>query len=233
MTKRATKSAAQSAKKQTGRAQAPNLPALPKKRAADPTTLYVHVRTGESNARALARHVLEPEAHAACTIGTLNKPVFGATADLDLTTIMAELQLQSEAVNAGTLTRGEAMLTAQAQTLDSLFHVLTRKAVAQGQLNQYDTFMRLALKAQSQCRTTWEGIAEIKNPRSVAFVRQANIAQGHQQVNNHAGAGETKSPQTKLLETTPSEWMDTRATRKTGGSDQAMEAVGAIYGSAY
>jgi hypothetical protein len=228
MTKHATISAAKSAKKRTRRAQAPNLPAVPKDRAAESTTLYVHVRTGESNARALARHVLEPEAHAACTIGTLNKPVFGGTDDLDLTTIMAELQRQSEAVNAGTLARGEAMLAAQAQTLDSLFHVLTRKGVAQGQLHHYDTFIRLALKAQSQCRTTWEGIAEIKNPRSVAFVRQANIAQGHQQVNNHAGAGETESPQTKLLETTRNEWMDAGATRKTGRSDQALEAVGEV-----
>ena len=216
-------------------AQPPDLPAPParaKETPAQPKTFSVYRADGESDNQAMARHALLPEMHAAHTISVLSIPSFGSTA-IDLTALMKALERQSEAVNAGTLTRGEAMLAAQAQTLDALFHVLTRKALAQGQLNQYDTFMRLALKAQSQCRTTWEGIAEIKNPRSVAFVRQANIAQGHQQVNNLAGAGETENPQTKLLETTRNEWMDTRAPRKTGGSDQALETVGAVNGAAH
>ena len=51
-------------------------------------------------------------------------------------------------------------------------------------MNAGETYLRLALKAQAQCRTTWESLAEIKNPRAVAFVRQANIAHGPQQVNN-------------------------------------------------
>ena len=43
--------------------------------------------------------------------------------------------------------------------------------------------MRLALKAQSQCRATIEALTNIKNPRPVAYVRQANIGQAVQ-VNN-------------------------------------------------
>ena len=43
--------------------------------------------------------------------------------------------------------------------------------------------MRLALKAQGQCRATLETLAAIKNP-PVVFARQANIAHGPQQVNN-------------------------------------------------
>lgn len=35
-----------------------------------------------------------------------------------------------------------------------------------------------------KCRATIETLAEIKNPRAVAFVTQANIAHGPQQVNN-------------------------------------------------
>jgi len=46
------------------------------------------------------------------------------------------------------------------------------------------TYMRLAFKAQSQCRATWETIATIKHPPAVAFVKQANYAAGNQQVNN-------------------------------------------------
>ncbi len=47
-----------------------------------------------------------------------------------------------------------------------------------------ETLLRLALKAQSQCRTTLLTLAEIKNPRPIAFVNQANFAHGPQQVNN-------------------------------------------------
>jgi hypothetical protein len=46
--------------------------------------------------------------------------------------------------------------------------------------------MRLALKAQSQCRATLETAAAMKNSQPVAFVRQANVAHGPQQVNNSA-----------------------------------------------
>jgi hypothetical protein len=63
--------------------------------------------------------------------------------------------------------------------------------------------MRMALKAQAQCRATLETLATIKNP-SVVFARQANIAQGPQQANNkgmmstgerRAGAGKNAKPQ--------------------------------------
>ena len=51
-----------------------------------------------------------------------------------------------------------------------------------------ETHLKLAFKAQSQCRTTLETLAEIKSPRSVAFVRQANTSAGPQQLNNGTGA---------------------------------------------
>ena len=48
----------------------------------------------------------------------------------------------------------------------------------------------MALRAQNQCRMTLETIATIKNP-SVVFAKQANIAAGHQQVNNGPAQAET------------------------------------------
>jgi hypothetical protein len=44
--------------------------------------------------------------------------------------------------------------------------------------------MRLALKAQRQCRATIETLVMAKNPAPVTFVKQANVAHGPQQVNN-------------------------------------------------
>jgi len=51
-------------------------------------------------------------------------------------------------------------------------------------INAAEIYLRLALKAQAQCRTTVETLVEMKNPRPVAFVSQANISNGPQQVNN-------------------------------------------------
>jgi hypothetical protein len=76
--------------------------------------------------------------------------------------------------------------------------------------------MRLALKAQSQCRATLETLSVVKNPPSVAFVRQANIANGPQQVNNGppsaadaSRARETEIQPNKLLERRQNELLDT------------------------
>jgi hypothetical protein len=64
-----------------------------------------------------------------------------------------------------------------------MFNQLARKATHCEYLNQMEANLRLALKAQAQCRATLEAPAEIKNPRPVAFVKQQNV--GHNvQVNN-------------------------------------------------
>ena len=73
------------------------------------------------------------------------------------------------------------------------------------------------LRAQSQCRATIETLAVIKNPQAVAFVRQANIAAGPQQVNNGMSAAhaasralENEFEPNRLLETQYGERLDTR-----------------------
>jgi hypothetical protein len=131
------------------------------------------------------------------------------------------------------------MLTTQAHTLDTIFNQLAR--LSQANVGQYleaaDRFMRLALKAQSQCRATIETLAEIKYPKPVAFVRQANIANGPQQVNNRhfetstrAGAGAEKSEnqQSKLLEQSNGERLECGAKGAPGGTDTPLETVGAV-----
>jgi hypothetical protein len=46
-------------------------------------------------------------------------------------------------------------------------------------------YMRLTLKAHSQCRATLKGLAEMKNFAPLTFVKEANTAD-NQQVNNEA-----------------------------------------------
>lgn len=64
-------------------------------------------------------------------------------------------------------------------------------------LNQVELNLRLALKAQAQCARTVEVLAAMKNP-PIIFANQANIAQGHQQINNGnqsaTHARKTKNP---------------------------------------
>jgi hypothetical protein len=91
--------------------------------------------------------------------------------------------------------------------------------------------MRLAFKAQSQCRATLETLATIKNP-PVLFAKQANIAAGHQQVNNGipapSGAREIGNEQSKLSGDGNELLPDTRAQALAGRIDPQMEAVGEV-----
>jgi hypothetical protein len=100
-----------------------------------------------------------------------------------------------------------------------------------------ETYLRLALKAQSQCRATLETLAVIKNPQPVAFVHQANIAHGPQQVNNAAAslgepsrARETENQQNKLLEAKNGERLDLKTAAATGEVNSSLEAVGPLDG---
>lgn len=70
--------------------------------------------------------------------------------------------------------------------LNAIFNELARRAANNmgTYLGTTETYLRLALKAQAQSRATVEALAEMKKPHSVAFVKQANIAHGPQQVNN-------------------------------------------------
>lgn len=95
----------------------------------------------------------------------------------------------------------ESALVAQVMSLQATYTTLSRLASKNvNNVKVCDQYLRLALKAQSQCRCTIEALAEIKNPRPVAFVKQANIAAGHQQVNN----GETSPAREKQRRRSPS-----------------------------
>jgi hypothetical protein len=156
----------------------------------------------------------------------------------DLAELVDDLREQVKQVQGGDLSRVEAMLYGQAVTLQTIFTSLARKAVAQEYLKQFQVNLTLALKAQAQCRATLQALAEIKNPRPVSFVQQANIANGPQQVNNgpakpdqyaqaHAHAGKTEDARNELLEHQHGHTLDTGAQAAPSGANSTMEAVAA------
>ncbi len=142
---------------------------------------------GAARKRLMSRAVMNPvTAHAALT-QTFLGPISGG--DLDQGAIMEALGDDVLAIKGGDLGSVERMLYAQATTLNGAFIDLAHRSCLnmRDYLPAAETFMRLALKAQSQCRATLETLATIKNP-PVVYARQANFAAGPQQVNNGVAA---------------------------------------------
>lgn len=167
--------------------------------------------------------------------------------EVGITPAVEALRRTMKDVHAGNLQSAERLLYSQAVALNAMFaEMACRSALNMGTYPQAaDSYMRLALKAQSQCRNTLETLANIKNP-PVVFARQANISNGPQQVNNgaptsfetstrvgtHAQAcGEIENQQTKLLEGTQhgSTKLDAGTTGAPARGDQTLETVGAVH----
>jgi hypothetical protein len=132
----------------------------------------------------------------------------------------------TEAIKRGDLSKIEEMYISQAVALEVMFTSLARRAKAQEKLLQYETHMRFALKAQNQCRATLQALVQLKQPSQTTFVKQANISQGHQQVNNLTEKNQIS--QNKLLEGKAYD-LDSRPQAKAKGINSKLEAVGKVH----
>jgi hypothetical protein len=186
-------------------------------------------------AAAMATMALRPSVNAAAVVECYTKPL----GEQDLGALVDSLSDGMGDVWAGDMKRAEAMLYGQAHALQAIFMNLARRASSQEYLKQWEAYLRMAMKAQNQCRMTLETLAAIKNP-PVVFARQANINHGgQQQVNNGAApdpvgarpahAANREAAPTELLEATNGERMDAGATRPAGRTDQDVEAVGEVH----
>jgi hypothetical protein len=150
---------------------------------------------------------------------------------LDIPALIKLMREQATAVQGGNLAEAEAMLINQATALQAIFVRLIEKGMAQDQLLQYETHMRLALRAQSQCRATIEALAAIKNP-PVIYAKQANVTSGPQQINNGTAAPsqarQIESEQTQLSGGNHELLQDTRASGKASRANPALETLGEI-----
>jgi hypothetical protein len=200
-----------------------------------PHELLVERPPGETREALVARIALGPAVPNALTALTYAKREFGT---ISLSAAWDALNISVKAVQSGDLGGVEAMLVSQATALNSIFNDLAMRSQVQSQMAHLDTFMRLALKAQNQCRMTLETLATVKNP-PVVFARQANISHGPQQVNNGAAPGaathaaKIETARTELLEAGDGKRLDAGATGKAGGADPHMETVGAVHGAAH
>jgi len=198
----------------------------------DPSVVMIYAEDEADRPAALSRALTHPTVQASQTLYALNR--VNGDDYLTVEALRAELATQIKGVNGGDLKRAEALLTAQAHTLDALFNYYVRSAMASELLSQFEVKLRLALRAQNQCRATLETLALIKNPQPVAFVRQANIAHGPQQVNNATAvpqessrAGDSEKGRNEVLEKCD-ERLDDRMAQATRGADLAMATEGSV-----
>ncbi|UCO97516.1 hypothetical protein LF844_23100 [Metapseudomonas lalkuanensis] len=188
-------------------------------------SLTVELRQRETTDQTIARTMTSPEC--------LSASVLTICQNIDRSQInemVIELKQQTAAIHADDLSRAESMLTSQAHTLDGLFAKMASKALTTSNLDVMERYMRLALKAQNQARATLQTLGELKAPKQISFVKQANI--GNQvQVNNDSSPARTRAKKSKkapneLLEVEHGKRLDTRAAGAAGGAGPAMAPVG-------
>jgi len=184
--------------------------------------ITVQRHDGESDERAMARFLVNPEFLASTSLEALTVVNGG---DTGLDELIAELHDQTTKLRDGDTRRAEVMLSAQSHTLDAMFHNLVRRAMANIKEGYSDTgkdYLKLALKAQSQCRTTLDSLTAMKKP----IIKQTNISHGHQQINNF----QDENPPNELLEQ-QREWLDRGAQKEAITANQDLETVGEIDGA--
>jgi hypothetical protein len=107
---------------------------------------------------------------------------FDEERSIDIGKLLNQFRRAADAVNNGNLEGPERMAMCQAKILDLLFNELLRRGMAMVGQPEFETIMKLALKAQAQSAKALETIAVLKKP--AIFAKQLNMA-NQQVVNNH------------------------------------------------
>jgi hypothetical protein len=194
----------------------------------DTHILRITKENGKSEIRQITESQLSP-----VTVNT--EIVRSFIGEIDITEAVAIMRENSEKIIAGDLSELESTLTAQVVSLNAIYSTLVLRSASNmgNSLKCTEIYMRLGLKAQAQCTRTVEILAAMKNP-PIVFAKQANIAHGHQQVNNGVQtpthAGKTKNSANELLSEDNHATLDTRGTLETSGDNKELEAVETVDG---
>ena len=191
-------------------------------------------RPGVSEDRMIAEYAFDPTTANASTALDFSTDLLPSLSLQDCAAVMKE---GAQAVTDGNLGKLESMLNGQAIALNAMFNNFAKRAMHADVMPKLEAYFRLALKAQSQCRSTVEALAEIKYPKSATFIKQANIA-GQQQVNNSTdGQGSKFTPRAREKNITPTNELlteakhanlDKRATGAASRGNPQVETVGAV-----
>ncbi len=206
-------------------------------------TIHIQAQAGKSRDAQIADIATNGIVNSATLVTEFSKGYLG---EVNITECIAVLTQKAKNIHEGDLKGMETLLINQALALDSIFSALAIRA--RFNMNEYvnaaEKYMRLALKAQGQCRATLETLAIIKNPQPYI---QNNKAE-YQQVNNEltssgknndfnqisqSHARENSKITNGLLEDKIHEqkWLDAGKAETASKSDKGLEALGAKHRS--
>ena len=173
-------------------------------------TLSVETASVHTEEEKRANIALAPEFKAAVTAQAY-APLIGQTDLASVLKRLGEMSTSSVGENSKEL---EYLLSAQIISLDSVFHRLAIQAHASigKHPKVVDTYLRLALKAQNQCRATAESLVNLKSPRQ--YISHTNVATALQ-VNIERDAHH----------------VDTRTAGSHEASHSKVEALGEVHGA--
>lgn len=217
------------AKKSTPPKSAKVSKSSPPSRRANPNAFEVE-ESKDTRSQALAK-LATTSTFSAFTV----KSYSGAGDDLEVPDLVVEMKKAGDEAVAGDMGRVERMLANQMLCLDAIFNNMAQRSHRQETFKGIEVLMRLALKAQAQARSTAEALALLKNP--APYIGQANISNGHQQVNNtyanpplhtgiQSGAGNSETEPNKLLEADHGQRLDIGAQAQAGRAGEAVAALG-------
>ncbi len=156
--------------------------------------LTVEQSTEETGAEAMARALLQPTLKNALAASAFASKPLGENFEAPgIGDYVKHVQCVTKNAAEGDLQIASELLAAQAIALDSMFAELARRSASN--MGEYieasERYGRLALKAQSNCRTTLEALAKLHLPREQT-VRHVQVNDGGQAViadefHNHTG----------------------------------------------
>ncbi len=147
----------------------------------DIKSINLKYEEGQKLEQAIAEYILEPKTLGAFVLEANKKQV---SHQLEYEYAREVIGKGIEEIKKGDLSKLEEMFYSQAVALNMMFTSMSKIALHQSGLPQFESHMRFALKAQSQSRVTLQALMQLKQPNNTQFIKQANIANGHQQINN-------------------------------------------------
>lgn len=146
-------------------------------------TLDVTNKDGEDRELVLARVALEPGTRHAAISSSFAASLFSDNRQTPIKSSGAVMGDAMAKARAGDKALASNLLAAQAMTLDAVFTELARRsAMNMGEyLDASDRYMRLALKAQANCRATLEALAKLHQPREQT-VKHVHVNEGGQAI---------------------------------------------------
>ena len=167
----------------------------PSQPAEKPKSISVEGKMGETEPQTMARVMIAPYMrHGIVTQALAYKAMGKLPGEPQFDQYGHAIKANAEQAATGDLKLASNMLVAQAHSLDALFTELARRATMN--MGEYmgatESYGRLALKAQANCRATLEALMKLHQPREQT-VKHVHVNEGGRAVvadHFHAGDGE-------------------------------------------